>query len=1091
MPTIVTRLGKGSPLTTAELDANLTNINAETVDNSGVFNLRPSLDIDLVGSKSVSPLVSFSRGSTGTYFDGKTTVKAEENLLTYSQDMNNWGKQLVSVVTNSTNTLAPDGTNTAEEITQNDIGSALIIQDLGTRYISGSSYTISAFIKNNNASYIFIGANTWDGAGQALIEFYLADSPIMSRTRIVGNWTIDYYSITPSTNGFYRLSMTFTVGTSTTTYTHRIHIGFSDGKSSIATDSQIQTVSGIGSKFYIWGAQLEQRSQPTAYIATSANKITNYIPVLQTASANVPRFNYDPITTELKGMLVEEQRTNLLSYSSDFDNAAWMKSASSVLSNVTVSPDGTLSADKIIESSGIVTPFIQQQILSKPTTNPTITIYVKYGGRNWIHIKIYPGSPNDFSNDAMAYFDIVNGVVGTVTRGIASITSVGNGWYRCSLTMTQLASSSSTTLYSLISTRTADNGGSYTGDGYSGVYIWGAQLEVGTTATSYIPTPLTYTGRNSTATYRGDNGYLTTAAINEARYERNAQGGRQLLLEGAANNVYTMSSSVRIGGDTQFDKNVYSSIAPDGTMSATEYVNKVNGSALSRSFTATTNTYTYSFYIKKGTGYSSSGNVVGYYNFSTGLDIGFVSVDLTTGAVGTSSGIIAYTTNAGNGWWRVVVTNTTGISVGNIFAIYFGYNGGASIVGTRTYLWGAQLETGSVATSYIPSIETFTSRASTATYFNSSGVLTTAATNVARNGYGYDSIRNQWVSQGLILEAAATNLLLNSNTQSGVYNASVTTNVVAPDGTTTGNTITAIAAGSVAYAGNYYASFTAGTTYTFSIFVKQGASRYVKVSSNSSSVFNCAATFDLQTGSLIVADSGANATIQYAGNGWYRLTASGASTVSGSQTVYAINATSGGSNLNAAAAGEIQLYSWGAQLETGSVATSYIPTTSAQVTRAADVYTSTAGSRAADVYSSSTVTRSADQLSINKTSNWFNSTNGTLSLSHDAASGQPLLGDGSSTIISSLGAGTVNIDYSNTQLSVVTQSGQANNTTGIFNFDTDLYIGGNSTSKINNHIKYLKFYPNNVINSTPDGSGLLLDTGFALLQEDGSVIFQE
>lgn len=1059
MPIIVTRLGKGSPLTTAELDANLTNINAETVDNSGVFNLRPSLDIDLVGSKSVSPLVSFSRGSTGTYYDGKTTVKAEENLLTYSQDFDNgvWSKRLASITSVNSDT-APDGTLTADRITVTTTVTsygALIYRSAS----STSQVTLSCFLKygsGNGFVFLYADAPTFKPA-----YFNLLTGTVGVVASGLTNASISYAG-----NGWYRCSIT----ASNSTF---IGIGISN------IDGDTAYASTQGDYVIAWGAQLEQRSYPTAYTPTTFNPITNYIPVLQTASVNVPRFNYDPMTTELKGMLVEEQRTNLLSYSSDLDNAAWVKSNASVLGNVVIAPDGSLTADKIIPDYTNARHFVYYTY-SFSAQSYNYSVYIKYAGKQYISIA---------SVGANSYA-IIDTTVGTIyaTSGLNaySIQNAGNGWYRVTISWTAVAGGNAVYVEILGSTVIQ----TWTGNGFDGVYVWGAQLEQGTIATSYIPTPLTYTGRNSTATYRGDNGYLTTAAVNEARYERNAQGGRQLLLEGAANNVYTMSSSVRIGADTQFDKNVYSGVAPDGTMSATEYVNKVTGSALSRSFTATTNTYTYSFYIKKGTGYSSSGNVVGYYNFSTGLDIGFVSVDLTTGAVGTSSGIIAYTTNAGNGWWRVVVTNTTGISVGNIFAIYFGYSGGASIVGTRTYLWGAQLETGSIATSYIPSIETFTSRASTATYFNSSGVLTTAATNVARNGYGYDSIRNQWVSQGLILEAAATNLLLNSNTQSGGYNSSVAANVVAPDGTTTGNTITAIAI-DISYAGNYYASFTAGTTYTFSIFVKQGSSRYVILTTNSTTVFQCGATFDLQTGNLVSTASGVTATIQYAGNGWYRLSASGTGTVSGSQTVYAVNGNSSGFKIPASAVGEIQLYSWGAQLETGSVATSYIPTTSAQVTRAADVYTSTAGSRAADVYSSSTVTRSADQLSINKTSNWFNSTNGTLSLSHDAASGQPLLGDGSSTIISSLGAGTVNIDYSNTQLSVVTQSGQANNTTGIFNFDTDLYIGGNSTSKINNHIKYLKFYPNNVINSTPDGSGLLLDTGFALLQEDGSVIFQE
>jgi hypothetical protein len=133
---------------------------------------------------------------------------------------------------------------------------------------------------------------------------------------------------------------------------------------------------------------------------------------------------------------------------------------------------------------------------------------------------------------------------------------------------------------------------------------------------------------------------------------------------------------------------------------------------------------------------------------------------------------------------------------------------------------------------------------------------------------------------------------------------------------------------------------------------------------------------------------------------------------------------------------------------------------------------------------------SNDNLYISKL-NWFNQTNGTLVLSHDAPSGQPILGDGANTIMYSRGPGTINIDYSNSQLSVVSQTGTTTTTEGIFNFDSDLYIMGNSATKANAHVRYLKFYPNNAIGSTPDGSGFILDDGYALLQEDGSVIFQE
>lgn len=350
------------------------------------------------------------------------------------------------------------------------------------------------------------------------------------------------------------------------------------------------------------------------------------------------------------------------------------------------------------------------------------------------------------------------------------------------------------------------------------------------------------------------------------------------------------------------------------------------------------------------------------------------------------------------------------------------------------------------------------SRSSTGTYFDSDGLLKTAGVNQPR--FDYDPVTGEL--KGLLVEESRTNVLTYSdqfdNAAWSTYNCTITPNtIISPDGTLSTDTFTYGGLAAVVYR-----TYSQNGTYTASVYGKFNTLRWLKLDSVYTTP-QAFAFFDLQTGTLGTV-SNCTAAMTSIGNGWYKcsITYTTTSAASARFSIYGTDTNGSTSGTNGTS-----FYIWGAQLEAGSTPTSYIPTTS------------------------TTVTRSADQLSINKTSNWFNSTNGTLSLSHDAASGQPLLGDGSSTIISSLGAGTVNIDYSNTQLSVVTQSGQSNNTTGIFNFDTDLYIGGNSTSKINNHIKYLKFYPNNVINSTPDGSGILLDTGFALLQEDGSVIFQE
>ena len=114
--------------------------------------IRPSLLLDFANSKTLDPRITFTRGSTATYYDGVTTAKAEENLQPYSQEFDNgdWQKNNSSVSANSI--AAPDGTTTADTITA-DGGSALshgISTTGGTSTISSAVATVSVYAKKGS-----------------------------------------------------------------------------------------------------------------------------------------------------------------------------------------------------------------------------------------------------------------------------------------------------------------------------------------------------------------------------------------------------------------------------------------------------------------------------------------------------------------------------------------------------------------------------------------------------------------------------------------------------------------------------------------------------------------------------------------------------------------------------------------------------------------------------------------------------------------------------------------------------------------------------------------------------------------------------
>lgn len=205
--------------------------------------------------------------------------------------------------------------------------------------------------------------------------------------------------------------------------------------------------------------------------------------VMQTAAINVPRIGYDPVTHAHTGLILEGAATNLLTYSEQFDNAAWTKTNTTITANSLATPDGTTTADSFIEAAGSSQKYMRVSLAAVGPGTYTLSIYAKtLSGTRYLALEFDAGG----GETRRSFFDVANGTVtSNYNSATGSITAVGGGWYRCAVTVAMVGAASSMWVY--ISNSSSSISG-YTGDGTSGLYLWGAQLETGTAATSYIKT---------------------------------------------------------------------------------------------------------------------------------------------------------------------------------------------------------------------------------------------------------------------------------------------------------------------------------------------------------------------------------------------------------------------------------------------------------------------------------------------------------------------------------------------------------------------------------------------------------------------------
>jgi hypothetical protein len=435
--TLYVDLGGASAQTTTSAGLKEFTFKATSTNNLRFYGGSITCSIDNVSVKEITDAdFDFDRNSTGTRVNEDYLIEdVPYNLLSYTEDFTQWSNARTTDTANQI--ISPDGLNNGtlleQQSGQTNAGS--IYKAINT----SGTYTLSVFAKKKDKNFIVL----YD-ANAVRTYFNLNTGQIGT---IGGSNTA---SISSAGNGWYRCSTTFTVSSGTVI---AFYVGDNDNSSTV-TDS-----GGV----YIWGAQVVKGDQPKEYLKT-------------TDRLDIPRIDY---TNGEPSILLEPSRTNSFNYSQDFSDTYWDKVGVTIGSNVTTSPEGITNASKIKETSESGYHNINWDGNVTSGTTYTVSVFFKADDRTTASLYENVGS----GSLQLSAFNLETGKVDTENPNhTALMLSYPNGWYRCSITFTPNASRSGSIYIAPNNTLT------YTGVTDSGVFVYGAQLETGSYATSLIHT---------------------------------------------------------------------------------------------------------------------------------------------------------------------------------------------------------------------------------------------------------------------------------------------------------------------------------------------------------------------------------------------------------------------------------------------------------------------------------------------------------------------------------------------------------------------------------------------------------------------------
>jgi len=405
-------------------------------------------------------------------------------LLTYSEVFEptgtSWQEQLATIGTNEA--VAPNGTSTADKLKENGNGTHIIRQSVTS---VSAYYTLSIYLKAGERNFASLTMFDGSNSTNAFFDISLGVKGAVSGVAATHN-------IEPAGNGWYRCSVTDLKGAGTLNFTIRT-------AETISSDNYTG-ITGYG--IYLWGAQLETGTYAGDYAKTTTTAAST-----PRTAAYLPDGNGNFVSAG--PLLLEDAGTNFLTYSELFTGWSVNQLVPSTAS--VAAPDGSPTVQLFTEDN---TTNVHRIFLASTTGNLTHThsVFVKNASGTR---RVYLSSDDAFGARQILTFDLQTGTLASNSGGWTDpfITAYPNGWYRIGGTITD---DGVTTLF-IVGLRD-DALISYLGDGTSGIYVWGAQLEANPYPTSYIPT------QGSTGTRAADVSTSAATTVFESDWYRQDEG---------------------------------------------------------------------------------------------------------------------------------------------------------------------------------------------------------------------------------------------------------------------------------------------------------------------------------------------------------------------------------------------------------------------------------------------------------------------------------------------------------------------------------------------------------------------------------------